>query len=40
MDLMENLKNKVIEMHNAGGMQAVDKYLDQNYRLIPWDSCF
>jgi hypothetical protein len=40
MDLMENLKNKIIEIHNAGGMPAVDAYLDQKYRLIPWEQCF
>lgn len=40
MDLMENLKNKIIELHNAGGMPAVDHYLDQKYRLIPWEKCF
>jgi NAD-dependent dihydropyrimidine dehydrogenase PreA subunit len=39
-DLMKNLKDKCIEIHNAGGMDAVDRYLDEHHRLIPWESCF
>jgi hypothetical protein len=39
-NLMQNLKDKCIELHNAGGMGAVDRYLDEHHRLIPWESCF
>lgn len=40
LDLLENLKNKCIEIHNAGGIDAVDRYLDENHRLIPWEMCY
>lgn len=39
-DLMQSLKANIIELRNAGGMDAVDRYLDEHYRLIPWESCY
>lgn len=36
---MDDLKIKVIEVRNAGGMEAVDRYLDANYKVIPWEMC-
>lgn len=39
-DLMQSLKDKVIELRNANGMDAVDRYLDEHHRLIPWESCY
>lgn len=40
MDSMQNLKNKCIEIYNAGGLESVDWYLDQHHRLIPWEMCY
>ena len=37
---MDDLKDKLVEVRNAGGMEAVDHYLDANYRLIPWEQCY
>lgn len=37
---IQNLKDKCIELHNAGGLDAVDRYLDEHYRLIPWEMCY
>jgi hypothetical protein len=39
-DLMQNLKNKAIELRNAGGMEAVDHYFDQHHKLVPWEYCY
>ena len=36
----DTLKDKLVEVRNAGGMEAVDSYLDKNYKLIPWEQCY
>jgi hypothetical protein len=40
LDSIQEIKNKCIEVHNAGGIKAVDTYLDQHYKFIPWESCY
>jgi len=37
---LDDLKDKLVELRNAGGMDAVDVYLDMYYRLIPWEQCY
>ena len=37
---MDDLKDKLVEVLNAGGMESVDVYLDKHYKLIPWEQCY
>ena len=39
-DLMQMLKAGVKVLYSESGLNAVDKYLDQHYKLIPWEQCF
>ena len=34
------LKSQVKDMYGKHGLKAVDEYLDQNYKLIPWEQCY
>jgi hypothetical protein len=34
------LKDVAIELRNAGGMEAVDKYFDKKHKMVPWEYCY
>lgn len=37
---MSKLKDIATELLNAGGINAVDKYFDENLKMVPWEWCY
>jgi hypothetical protein len=37
---IQPLIDKAIELRNAGGMDAVDRWFDTYQKMIPWEYCY